>query len=209
LWTGLAAAVVITTLVTGWVQLSEGESTRSTRSAGTAASTGQATSVADALLQAGLKQGEIRDFAGAEATFKRVLDLEPKNKLAWYNLGVVAQHNNRTADARKAYDHALGVDPHFKSALYNKALLVEQEDPDQAVELLQRVVATDSKAATAYLHLGQALAKKGRDEAARDAFVKAAQADPSLEQLVPDQFRDSASAAPSPSQTATQAGTNK
>ncbi|MER8225311.1 glycosyltransferase [Streptomyces sp. NPDC094143] len=53
----------------------------------------------------------------------------------------------------------------------------------------------EPKAATAHLHLGQALAKKGRDEEAEDAFGLAVRADPSLLQSVPEEFRDSASAA--------------
>ncbi|KFF95753.1 hypothetical protein IQ62_40045 [Streptomyces scabiei] len=162
---------------------------------------------AEALLQAGIKQGESKDFSGATHSFRQVLDLNvnPANKLAWYNLGVIAQHDNRTADARTAYDHALKIDPNFESALYNKALLIESSHTDQAIAILRHIVGADPKAATAHLHLGQALAKKGRDEEAEDAFGLAVRTDPSLLQHVPEEFRDSASAA----LTATQVGTTE
>ncbi|WP_280703483.1 tetratricopeptide repeat protein [Kitasatospora sp. GP82] len=167
-------------------------------------------SEAEALLLAGIKQGQINDYVGAAQTFKRVLGLDSGSKLAWYNLGVIAQHDNRTADAQAAYDSALKIDPGFESALYNKAILVESSDTDQAIAMLQRIVAADPKAATAYLNLGHALAKKGRDDEAGNAFSHAVQTSPSLQPLVPEQFQDSASAAPSaPSPTATQAGTNR
>lgn len=206
LWAGLATAAVLITVVTGWSQISEGESTKNRVAPQVDASSQRE---AGALLQAGIKQGEINDFAGAAATFKRVLDLDPQNKFAWYNLGVIAQHDNRTAGAQAAYDKALKIDPNFESALYNKAVLLESSDTDQAVVTLQRIVAANPKAATAYLHLGQDLAKKGQDKEAEDDFAHAVQADSSLQKLVPKKFRGSASAAPSPTPTVTQAGTNR
>ncbi|MEU4351122.1 tetratricopeptide repeat protein [Streptomyces sp. NPDC023838] len=188
---------MVTSVFTGWVQLltADPKITPSTGSR-TAAPAAQLVSEAEGLLQAGIKQGEKKDFSGAKRSFRQVLHLNPANKFAWYNLGVIAQHDNRTADARAAYDKALKIDPNFESALYNKAILIESSDIDQAIVLLRRIVGANPKAATAYLHLGQALGKAGRDGEAEDAFGLAVRADPSLQQLVPEQFRDSASAAP-------------
>lgn len=206
LWTGLAATVVVANVFTGWLQLLTGDP-KVTPSAGSrpAAPAARLVSEAEGLLQAGIKQGENKDFSGATRSFRQVLDLNRANKFAWYNLGVIAQHDHRTADARAAYDNALKVDRNFEPALYNKAILIESSDTDQAIVILRRIVGANPKAATAYLHLGQALGKAGRDGEAEDAFGLAVRADPSLQQLVPDQFRDSASAAP----TATQAGTKR
>jgi Flp pilus assembly protein TadD len=195
LWTGVAATVVVANVVSGWVHLSEGDSPTSPAAA-------KPVRKAQDLLRTGIRQGEDKDFSGATRTFRKILVLEPANKFAWYNLGVVAQHEKRTADARAAYDHALKIDPGFESALYNKAILLGPTDTDQAIVLLRHIVDADPKAATAYLHLGQALARKGRHGEAREAFGHAVHADPTLQQLVPERFRDSASAAP----TATQAG---
>lgn len=167
--------------------------------------------------------GEISDFAGATKTFEQVLALDPGNKLAWYNLGVIAQHDDNTDAARTAYDNSLKTDPAFESALYNKAILLGSSDTDQAIAILQRIVAANPKAATAYLQLGQDQLKKGQDSEAKDAFGRAVRTDPSLQELVPERFRDSVSAAttqprnrtqtptptPTPTPTATQAGTSR
>ncbi|MFE9468554.1 tetratricopeptide repeat protein [Streptomyces virginiae] len=208
LWTGLAAAVVVANAATGLVQLLAGDpkTTPSTVS-GSESPAAKRAARAEALLQAGIKQGENKDFSGATRSFRQVLDLNvnPAVKLAWYNLGVIAQHDNRTTDARTAYDHALKIDPNFESALYNKALLIESNHPDQAIAILRHIVRADPKAATAHLHLAQALAKKGRDKEAKDTFGLAVRADPSLLQFVPEEFRDSASAA----LTDTQVGTTE
>ncbi|MDQ0595970.1 tetratricopeptide (TPR) repeat protein [Streptomyces canus] len=208
LWTGLTAAVVVANVATGWVQLLTGDpKTTPSTASGPESPVAKRAARAEALLQAGIRQGENKDFPGATHSFRQVLDLNvnPANKLAWYNLGVIAQHDNKAADARAAYDHALKIDPNFESALYNKALLIESSHTDQAIAILRHIVGADPKAATAQLHLGQALAKKGRDEEAEDAFGLAVRADPSLLQHVPEEFRDSAIAA----LTATQVGTTE
>lgn len=167
--------------VAGWAL--SGDATRKDK----AASAGEA----QALLQGGLMQGRFQDFAGAAKTFRRVLKLDPGNKLAWYNLGVIAERDSRTADARAAYDKALKIDPSFVSALYNEAVLIEAKEPDQAIALLQRAVHADPKASTAYMRLGLALAKKGREDVAKDAFRHALAIDPALRPLVPKPFQDS------------------
>ncbi|MFE5856145.1 tetratricopeptide repeat protein [Streptomyces sp. NPDC056500] len=143
---------------------------------------------ADALLESGLLQVRHQDIPNAKATFRRVLALDPKNKFAWYNLGVLAQNEGRQADAHHAYDAALKTDSSYTSALFNKALLLETGDPDAALNLLRRAVAADPKASTAYFHIGETLARKGLDKQARAAYRQAVELDPSLRSHVPQAF---------------------
>ncbi|GGT10851.1 hypothetical protein GCM10010271_11740 [Streptomyces kurssanovii] len=201
LWTGFAVMAMVAVGVTAWAILSRPAANPESE----AKSATQTVSEAQALVQAGLMQSQYQDFLGAERTFRRVLELDKDNKLAWFNLGVIAQRDGRTADAREAYGKALKVDPKFASALFNEAVLLESSDPDHAITLLKRAVAANPKASTAYLRLGQALAKKGRDAEAEDAFRRAVAADPELHSLVPESFQDSVSPSPSTSQ----AGANR
>ncbi|MFI1162487.1 tetratricopeptide repeat protein [Streptomyces sp. NPDC020801] len=152
------------------------------------------------LLQAANLQSQYHDFAGAARTYRRVLEIEPHNKVAWYNLGVIAQQEGRTTDARKAYDKALKIDPKYASALYNEALLLKSSDPDRAMGLLARAIAARPNAATAHLQLGLILARKDRDDQAGDEFRRAVAADPSLHSQVPEPFRDDVSPTPTSSQ---------
>ncbi|MEU6093787.1 tetratricopeptide repeat protein [Streptomyces sp. NPDC047079] len=160
---------------------------------------------ANALLQAALLQEQYHDTAGAARTYRRVLELDPRNKVAWYNLGVLAQRAGRTADARAAYDKALKLDPKYASALFNEAVLLKSSDTDRAITLLRRAIAAAPGASTAHLQLGQILAKKDRDHEATAEFRRAVAGDPSLYSAVPEPFRDDVS----PSPTSSQAGASR
>ncbi|MBD0669167.1 hypothetical protein BU198_00155 [Streptomyces sp. CBMA156] len=214
MWKGLAVTVAAAA-VAGWLHLATGGSTGTAPPGPGASAPGPARSApaavppGEVLLQEGIKQGELRNHDLAESIFRQVLTLDPGNKLAWYNLGVVAQQNNRSAEALTAYDSALRTDPAYQPALFNKAILLGPDDTDQAVSILRRIVAADPKAATAHLNLGYDLAKQGRRGEAEESFRTAVRTDPSLRPLVPEEFRDSVSTDPTSEPTAPQAGANR
>jgi Flp pilus assembly protein TadD len=157
------------------------------------------------LLQTALQQQRNQDSGGAALTYRRVLEMDPHNKLAWYGLGLIAQQNGRTLDARAAYDKALKIDPSYMSALFSEAMMLKSSDPDRTVELLKRAVAAEPQAATIRMQLGLLLAEKGRADEAEDEFRRAVATDPKLRSQVPEGFRDSVS----PSPTSSQAGSSR
>lgn len=193
LWTGLGASVAVAAGAVTWAVMSHPATTPDGKSENAPLTP----LTAHALLQAGHVQAQHQDFDGAEATFERVLQMEPGNKLAWYNIGVVAARDGRPADARKAYDRALKIDPSFTSALFNQAVLLKASDPDRSITLLKRAITLNPQASTAHFQLGDTLASKGRDNQARDAYRRAVAADPSLHSQVPKKFRDSTRPSPS------------
>ncbi|WP_143064683.1 tetratricopeptide repeat protein [Streptomyces colonosanans] len=153
------------------------------------------------LLQTAMLQlQKFNDSQGAARTYRRILKLDPGNKIAWYNLGVLAQQADKKADAREAYDKALKIDPNYESALFNEALLLRPSEPDRAIGLLKRVVAFDPKAGTAYLQMGHILAENHRNDEAENEFRRALETDPSLRSEVPERFRDSISPSPASGQ---------
>ncbi|MFF7971874.1 tetratricopeptide repeat protein [Streptomyces sp. NPDC007905] len=201
LWAGLAGTAALATGVTVWVMLAH---PAASPVASNTSATPKPQQVAT-LLRAANLQAQYHDFAGATRTFRQVLAIEPRNKVAWYDLGVVAHQQGKTADALKAYDKALQIDHKYASALYNEAVLLKPSDPDRAAELLKRAITATPKAATAHLQLGLILASKDRDDEAEDEFRRAVAADPSLHSQVPEPYRDDVS----PSPTSSQAGATK
>jgi len=58
----------------------------------------------------GVAYGELRDFAAAEAQFRRALKAKPVYAEALYNLGKVLHKQGRLGDALKAYERAYAID---------------------------------------------------------------------------------------------------
>ncbi|MDF3298164.1 tetratricopeptide repeat protein [Streptomyces tropicalis] len=187
LWTGLAAAVTVATGVTVWAFQPTPDGPSESKSA----SVTRNGKSADALLQSALQRQFRQDSSGATQDYRRVLEMDPKNKRAWYGLGLIDQQYGRTADARADFEKALAIDPHFMSALYSEAYMLKSSDPDQAIQLLERASAAEPKAAAIQLQLGRLLMEKGRKGEAEAAFRRAVTIDHRLLSQVPEQFRDS------------------
>ncbi|MEU7304373.1 tetratricopeptide repeat protein [Streptomyces sp. NPDC007206] len=189
LWAGLAGAATAAIGVTVWAFHSPSADPSESKAA-TAPRQSKDTDTG-ALLQSGLQSQAQQDLAGAAKSYRRVLEIDPRNKDAWYRLGLIAQQNGRTAEARADFDKALKTDPSFVSALYSEANMVTASEPDQAIELLKRAVATAPKSAVMQLQLGTLLAKQHRDAEAKKAFRQAVAADHRMLAQVPEAFRDS------------------
>ncbi len=104
-----------------------------------------------ALITAGIAQADARQFQQAQTTFHDVLVLDPSNKFALYNLGLIAQVQNHPSAALASYTRAVAIDPTYTPAMYNKAILLEGTDAHSALSLYQRITSINPKAATAYL----------------------------------------------------------
>ena len=140
-----------------------------------------ATSGVEAELQQGLDAHVVGDYDTAITHYRRVLQLDPNNKFAYYNIGLIDQINNRMPEAEANYRAAIAIDAQYVPALFNLATVRTQvEDLPGAIELYQRVIAIQPDRASAYLNMGLALARLGRTAEAEAALARAIQLDPSL-----------------------------
>ncbi|MFE4422568.1 tetratricopeptide repeat protein [Streptomyces sp. NPDC056817] len=189
MWAGLAATATVATGVTVWAIHSPSAGPPESN----AASAAKNAKSADALLQSALQHQVRKDPLGAAQDYRRILEMDPRNKSAWYGLGVIDQQYGRMADARTNFEKALEIDPHFMSALYSEAYMLRSSDPDRAIELLGRAATADPKAAAIHLQLGRLLVERGRKGEAGDAFRRAVAVDHKLLSQVPEGFRDAVS----------------
>ncbi|WP_316740248.1 tetratricopeptide repeat protein [Streptomyces sp. MK7] len=157
----------------------------------------------ETLLQTALEQQRKQNFPGASRAYRRALELDPRSKVAWYGLGVLAQQNGNMGDAQAAYERALKIDPSFTSALFSEATLLKSSRPDQAVKLLKRATEAEPKATAIRMQLGLLLAEQGSDHEATQQFRRAVAADPSLLPQVPERLRGSVGPPPTPHRTET------
>ncbi|WP_426243804.1 tetratricopeptide repeat protein [Nocardioides sp. LHG3406-4] len=145
-----------------------------------AASASASLSAADTLVQTALQQLDTGEDAKARATFENVLELDPDNVYAHYNLGLLAQDAGNDALALRQYDATLTADPEFTSALYNKGIVLEASDLEAAVELYRRALAIDPDLAAAHMRLGFALLHLGETDEAEGHLSTGVELDPSM-----------------------------
>lgn len=117
----------------------------------------------------------------AEVVLRKILSEAPNHVLANFNMGVIAQFDNRLDDAINYYSIALVGAPMFKSALYNRGLANRDVgNIEQAIADLNTVIANYPDSASAAYNLGNILIKKGDLETGNAYIARALKLDPSL-----------------------------
>jgi tetratricopeptide (TPR) repeat protein len=132
------------------------------------------------LLRSGIQQARQKHWATATTTFHSVLSIDPRNLYALYDLGVIAQTKTDAALALSYYDKALASDGTYTPAMYNKAIVLENSQPRQAIAMYNQITAIDPQASSAYLRMAFVEAELGDLAQARVADAKAVAIEPSL-----------------------------
>lgn len=110
------------------------------------------------LLEKALKEQGAGQTAQAKADYEALVAMDPKNKLGYYNLGLIAQLAGQDTVAVDNYEKTLGIDPKYGPALYNLAILKNKlGDPTAAEDLYRRAIAANPKDANAHFNLGPLL----------------------------------------------------
>jgi tetratricopeptide (TPR) repeat protein len=129
-------------------------------------------------------EGHLRE---AVDLYERILVLDPQNKFAYYNLGLIDQTQGRVDAAAANYVQAIEIDPAFTPALFNLAIIrADQGAADEAIELYRDVLAVNADDAGAHLNLGFLLLDQGHRKPGRAELAIAVQIDPSLESRIPE-----------------------
>jgi len=141
----------------------------------------------DTLLEAGLNAEVAGNYDLAEAKFRQLLKINPRHKFAHYNLGYIAQTQDRdSAEATKQYKAALKTDPEYGPALYNLAILKTTNGDDAgAIVLYKRAAAANPSDENTQLNLGLLLYKTGDKAGADEAFRKAISLNPVMRWRIP------------------------
>src|SRR5687767_7661349 len=137
----------------------------------------------------------------AATAYFETLAKDPKNKFAFYNLGVIAQAQNRAAAAEAYYRLAIEQDARMGAALFNLAILRALAGANQeAADLYRRVIAIDPNYAAAHFNLGLVLRLLGQNAEAQTELATAQRLDAKL--VAPSASASPArQASPSPSPT--------
>ena len=120
-----------------------------------------------------------KDYPHAESTLKRVLELDPSDLPAKYNLGLIYGTTGRDEQARQIFAELTEQDPNDDDswALLGSALDGLGREPE-AVEAYRKAIALNPKNAERYRQLGRAQLKLKQMDAAIASLQQAAQIDP-------------------------------
>ncbi|MBI4728859.1 MAG: tetratricopeptide repeat protein [Acidobacteria bacterium] len=107
---------------------------------------------------------------------------DPKDDSARVGLGIALLGAGRTADARRALEEALRLNPDNWMALFRLGLLVRESDPERATAMLARAgaAAPRSSKALPFIALGELELARGEAREARQAFEAAVADSPYL-----------------------------
>lgn len=132
-------------------------------------------------LSRGLQAHTAGKLDEATAAYFEALAKDSKNKFAFYNLGVIAQGQNRPAAAESYYRLALEQDLKMASALFNLAILRSVAGANQeSADLYRRVIAVEPNNAPAHFNLGLVLRLLGQNAEAEQELATAQRLDAKL-----------------------------
>jgi tetratricopeptide (TPR) repeat protein len=125
----------------------------------------------DDLKIVGLDYIMLNDHAEAVKWLERAVELEPKNKEAWYYLGRAYYTEMSVPDARRAFLTVLALDPRDARAENNLGLIFESEAKvDEALDAYRKAIAWQEQNPHAseqpYVNLGNLLMTEGHTEQA-------------------------------------------
>jgi tetratricopeptide (TPR) repeat protein len=133
------------------------------------------------LLQKGLQEARAGKLDDAKDHFRAVLEQDPQNIYAHYNLGYIAQTKGDRAEAEKEYALALATDHNYEPALYNLANAVAADGNMQAaIGYLRRAIGVNDNDANAHFNIGLLLRRTGQSREGNLQIQYAVQLDPSL-----------------------------
>jgi len=120
---------------------------------GSSSSGGQKASPGN-LLAAALQLQQQGKLNAAKQLYEQVVQAQPDNYYAHYDLGVIAQQAGDDTGALADYGAALTANPKYVPALYNEATIYAKTDPALAITTYRQVLAIQPVAPTAALNLG-------------------------------------------------------
>lgn len=133
-------------------------------------------------LQMGWKRHQARDYRGAEAIYRRVLEYQPNSADAWCFLGILHYDQGRYEESVAAYEQALRLRPEFPVASSNLSnSLSALNRLDEAERSVRRALELKPDYITAWTNLGAILVKQGRFEESAEVFERTLELSPNNE----------------------------
>ncbi len=121
-----------------------------------------------------MSEAELKDIELDIAKFKRVVQVNPRNAIAWDTLGTLYKSAGLYRDAILAYQQAISIDSNKPYYQHHLGLVYAAEGRDEdAINAFQKVIELDPDYSLAHATLGGYYLKMGLDELAQKHIGKA------------------------------------
>lgn len=151
------------------------------------------------LLQDGVVAQNNGQLNVALSKYQQVVQIDPTNKIAHYDLGVVYQTLKQDDQAAAEYGRAIALDPKYTSALFNYAVLESNRNRTHAIDLYRELLAINPKDANVHFNLGLVLQANGQKAEGASELDTAFKLNPELRKRLPASAPASTSPAPASS----------
>ena len=133
----------------------------------------------DAANALGIARATAGDPERAIEAFRAALRLDPRNGVAWQNIGLTRLHQRRLEEALVAFDEAFKINDRLPRAWNGRGAALEGLGRHaEALEAWEKAIALDPEQFEALLNLGTVALEQGRRELAREALSRFAAAAP-------------------------------
>ena len=121
------------------------------------------------------------DPAAAVATYRKAIEIAPRDPTLQLHLGLAQAQSSRPADAIASYQRSLALDPQQPLALVNLGIALESSgDAAGAEQAYRRAIAVDPNEPLAYFNLGNVYLKRGDVTSAIPQYERVTLLRPSL-----------------------------
>lgn len=86
------------------------------------------------------------EYEKARDMFQRIIEIDPTNYRAYYNLGIANFNLSKIKEAKECYEEAIKIKPDYKHCLYNIGLVYENEgDFQEALKYYEKALEIDPR----------------------------------------------------------------
>lgn len=145
----------------------------------------EAPTVPEIHVNLGYLYAQKKDWAKAEASYLKTLELRSGHPAATSGLAGVYMDTGRDAEAHELVRRVLRENPENATAQFNLAIfLMNNDEPAEAITALEAALAADDTLAEAHFHLGALLVGEGKIPEALQHLETYLSMDPTVEQNV-------------------------